>query len=863
VLVAGLLGARVASPAATANPKGATVVPAQSVPPAAACCFRVLLLLTCALSALVIPVASSPQSPPATGQVLRSGIELVLVDTAVTGRNDQPVEGLTAADFVVKVDGTPRPVTSFQFVRSRATSPTSSSSSASPAATRSDGTSSLAGRTFVMLVDRGRLPAPHGVHHLDGAALFLDSLGPHDRIAVWTLPDAPSRLELQSDAAAVKEQIRKLKGAVPHRAECITILDEEAHAIAVLNDRRLLAEVTERECAKGCPEDCEIEKRARLQHEENDATLRRTLNALDGLVTSLSVIDGPKHVVLVTAGTYSTPDRLGDVRAVAEAAARSRVHVHAIQAWNVLWGMSPEQRGGAAMPQPNQTATAEVTLAARSGGLWLTTMAGPAGFDRLRTQLSAWYVLGVETTEADRDGKPHSISVEVPGRTGLAVRARQQFQVRATVPSRQTSASTDPASATVATTDASGSPAARETSEPAPASPPASVSAMPDRTGLSTAPPATVSTDPEVRALVGRMASYVSRYGEAASFYVASEKYDQRFETQEGRMLRPRRLVSEFALVRADSRVGWVGYRDVVEVDGQQIVDRKDRLQTTLTGASGGPQSEVDRIVAESARFNIGPVSRNFNTPTTVLQFFHPTRVGRFSFKSRGAKTIDGQRLAQLDFVETARPTLMGKRDGTDVPCGGSVWVIPEDGTVVRTRIRLRNFADAVRGARSDDPERMGPNMPRAPEPSGPTVVSAPPPQPSSAPSGGGTTGSGGGSGTGAGSGGGSGGTGTGGGGSNVTTTSGDPGPGRYSARQSDVEDAMKSLEVLESSADVEVTFRRDPQFDAWLPWKMSEHYEGAIPRGTRAPMLGTATGIAEYTNYRRFQTTAKVVEPK
>lgn len=46
-----------------------------------------------------------------------------------------------------------------------------------------------------------------------------------------------------------------------------------------------------------------------------------------------------------------------------------------------------------------------------------------------------------------------------------------------------------------------------------------------------------------------------------------------------------------------------------------------------------------------------------------------------------------------------------------------------------------------------------------------------------------------------------------------------------------------QALAELESSADIEVTFRRDPRFDTWLPWKISEQYEGAIPVGTRSPM--------------------------
>lgn len=375
----------------------------------------------------------------------------------------------------------------------------------------------------------------------------------------------------------------------------------------------------------------------------------------------------------------------------------------------------------------------------------------------------------------------------------------------------------------------------------------------------STTLPPSVASDPEVRTVVERMATYVSRYGETASFFVASEQYRQRFEDQSGRLLRPRTLNSEFALVRADGRVGWVGYRDVIEVDGRQVVDRKDRLESSLGGQQGSDGSDVARIVQESARFNIGPVSRNFNTPTTVLLFFHPSRIGRFTFSSRGSRSIDGQRVLQLDFIERARPTLMGKRDGTDVPGSGSVWVIPDDGTVVKTRIRLANFADNVKVN-----ESVRRSAARGPRTSGsapgggtsrPAVPSTPPPQ-----SGSGTPGTGGGSGTGSGTGG----SGTTTNGSTATTTSGDTSGAEYSSRETSLDEfAGFEVEVVQSSADVEVTFRKDPRFDVWLPWKMSEQYQGAIPVGTRNPLIGKATGQAEYSNYRRFETTTSVVEPR
>jgi hypothetical protein len=48
---------------------------------------------------------------------------------------------------------------------------------------------------------------------------------------------------------------------------------------------------------------------------------------------------------------------------------------------------------------------------------------------------------------------------------------------------------------------------------------------------------------------------------------------------------KPRQLVAEFALVRTGDGA-WVGLRDVVEVDGKAISDRRDRPVSLMTNAA-------------------------------------------------------------------------------------------------------------------------------------------------------------------------------------------------------------------------------------------------------------------------------------
>jgi hypothetical protein len=198
--------------------------------------------------------------------------------------------------------------------------------------------------------------------------------------------------------------------------------------------------------------------------------------------------------------------------------------------------------------------------------------------------------------------------------------------------------------------------------------------------------------DPALQTILERVAEYVTGYGGKASAIVAVEKYTQSV-TIEGRTgTRPRQLRAEFAIVRVPGE--WIGYRDVVEVDGKKLNERAGRLAALVKGSRDA--AEFTRIANESARFNIGPISRNFNVPTTVLFFFQPQNLKRFSFTRKGEEEIGRTRTWEIDFRETATPTFVTTRSNKSVPVEGTLWVVPENGTIVRTRIRLRKFLDTL-----------------------------------------------------------------------------------------------------------------------------------------------------------------------
>jgi hypothetical protein len=197
--------------------------------------------------------------------------------------------------------------------------------------------------------------------------------------------------------------------------------------------------------------------------------------------------------------------------------------------------------------------------------------------------------------------------------------------------------------------------------------------------------------EPSLKEVLRRMGAYVQAYGEKASIVVATEHYTQRLNTSDRATPQHRVTVADFAIVKAAGLGGWVGFRDVVEADGARIPDRHGRLLRVLS-ASAGSMDEARRLSDESARFNIGPIVRNFNVPTAALFFFTPDNLDRFKFTRKRAGA-DG--IWEIAFRETARPTLIRTPEGQSVPSEGSVWVNAADGTVVRTSLRMNKFATA------------------------------------------------------------------------------------------------------------------------------------------------------------------------
>jgi hypothetical protein len=150
---------------------------------------------------------------------------------------------------------------------------------------------------------------------------------------------------------------------------------------------------------------------------------------------------------------------------------------------------------------------------------------------------------------------------------------------------------------------------------------------------------------------------------------------------------------SELALVQLPElgRSGhpWMEIRDVIEVDGKPLPDRKERLERLIRTDPNWRTSKARDIVEEGARFNIGPVRRTINTPSVPLLMLHPANQSRFTFSASGNDSIKGVAATKVSFLEARRPTLIrASEDGGDAPSSGTFWIHPATGEVLRADLQ-------------------------------------------------------------------------------------------------------------------------------------------------------------------------------
>jgi len=226
---------------------------------------------------------------------------------------------------------------------------------------------------------------------------------------------------------------------------------------------------------------------------------------------------------------------------------------------------------------------------------------------------------------------------------------------------------------------------------------------------LCFAAPAMAEDRPPLAVVLQRIAEYVVHYQQVISGVVAEEHYVQNADKSERPFVTHRELKSDLLLVRAEGQSnGYVQFRDVYEVDGDPVRDRSDRLLKLFLNPNPkeSPAKQAAEIMNESARYNIGSVLRNVNTPMFGLILFDPSYQPRFKHSistehkgtPRGLPKSDAFRLAadtwEIDYEEVMTTTEI-QGDGQDAKTHGRIWVDPETSRILITE--LVNEAKTVR----------------------------------------------------------------------------------------------------------------------------------------------------------------------
>ena len=201
-------------------------------------------------------------------------------------------------------------------------------------------------------------------------------------------------------------------------------------------------------------------------------------------------------------------------------------------------------------------------------------------------------------------------------------------------------------------------------------------------------------TGPSMADVLDRLGTYLAHYSDQLSRTVASERYKQ--TTGSGVTYAEALLESEFGVLKIPGYEGWLGFRDVIKVNGRPVQDHESRLEELLLSPAPVALDQARRIAEASARQNIGALQRNINNPALVLELFDRRNHHRLHFTKADEDTIDQLHVWVIRYEEQSKPTLIRTPQGRDVPTSGLAWVEPVSGALIRAEVNIKDFFAAA-----------------------------------------------------------------------------------------------------------------------------------------------------------------------
>ena len=288
-------------------------------------------------------------------------------------------------------------------------------------------------RVVFIAIDCLSFDASASRHVIASARAFIDRLPPTDEVGLFAYPYGP-KISPTTDHAAVGRSLSTVVGQryVPFTqfhlrpAEIVDLSGAASSSQA--RESSALEAVVVRECGDTPDDAC----RRGLMLDLTGAALyyegqgNAGLGMLRALLEQLSATEGRKTLVLISAGMVASdvpggrPDISELGMRVGQEAARSNTSVYTLFLDTGTTDRFQAQVRGA---DKNLQAVARDSQIL---GRWLDQFSGEAGgalfkvqvgsgeyaFDRVLNEISAYYLLGVEPADEDRDGRTHEIKVK-------------------------------------------------------------------------------------------------------------------------------------------------------------------------------------------------------------------------------------------------------------------------------------------------------------------------------------------------------------------------------------------------------------------------------------------------------------------
>jgi VWFA-related protein len=403
-------------------------------------------LALCAIVMAAAPVARARQQTAPPPVQFETRADLILIDATVVDERGAPVPDLTPADFVVSVDDQPRPIASVQFVK--LDPPAAAPPRAPKASHYSTNEGEADGRRIMIVVDENSI-APGGARAvLASVERLLKDLSPSDRVGYIRVPQFENAVDFTTDRGRVLDALKTTTGKARRLGmNRVTLAESAAYERRdAVQWQRALARI----CSASAPsklqgarpapsggvafdpadeyEFCRQEAEGEAQ-EQITTFQRRARETLDGLaqvVTNLRHVPGPKTLILLSQGFLSY-DYRPDISKIADLAASARVSLYALHI--DMRSMDLDVADSSFTREADEQLMADgidTLVGASRGTRFRIAGTGEGVFARVARELSGYYLIGLEPTEGDRDGKPHRIKVQVR-RPSAAVRARAQF----------------------------------------------------------------------------------------------------------------------------------------------------------------------------------------------------------------------------------------------------------------------------------------------------------------------------------------------------------------------------------------------------------------------------------------------------